>query len=150
MKEEFTGIHKEASSARMNKDEKDIESIVRIVSERMVNPFEIEKGASVEDKQPLVNIATSTVAPQEVANSLCGIRKEGEKRLKDFLDMRISSSEVDFFAPIQRPKLKTFASQNKPIPSKQKQKSESLNTDRQLFSKLTVIAQAREVNVHEV
>ena len=51
-------LHKEATQSRIDKDENDIEKIVNVISERMVNPFEFEDGASLDNKQPLMNIAT--------------------------------------------------------------------------------------------
>ena len=70
--------------------------------------------------------------------------------LSSFIEQRISSNEVDFFALITRPKLHTFASLNKLITTKEEEKTCTANSDRQLFSKLAVIGQAREVDMHEL
>ena len=55
-------VHKEASGNRIDADEQAINDVIKIVTERMVNPFIIEEQTSTEDKQLLVNIAASTVA----------------------------------------------------------------------------------------
>ena len=72
-------VHKEASGNRINADEQAINNVIKIVTERMVNPFVIEEQTSIEDKQPLVNIATSTVADVDITESLCNVRKNGIK-----------------------------------------------------------------------
>ena len=65
-----TDMHKGASDSQREKDEKAIQAIVKIFKDRMVSPFIVEEGASPENKQPLVNIATATVAPADVTNDL--------------------------------------------------------------------------------
>ena len=58
--------HKEAAESRINADNKCISDIMDVMSDRMVNPFKVEKRASPDNKQPLMNIATSTVATETV------------------------------------------------------------------------------------
>ena len=72
---QLADVHKEASGNRINADEQAINDVIMIVTERMVNPFVIEEETSTEDKQPLVNIATSTVADVDITESLCSVKK---------------------------------------------------------------------------
>ena len=116
----------------------------------MKNPFDVDADSCPTNKEPLLNIATSTVAPTAVAECLAKVRQSGSEMLSSFIEQRISSNEVDFFAPITRPKLQTFASLNKLITTKEKEKTCTAHSDRQLFSKLAVIGQAREVDLHEL
>ena len=67
-------ILKEFTDTRTEKDEAAIQRIVNIVSDRMTNPFIIEDEASPQNKQPLINIATSVVADPDITNYLCNIR----------------------------------------------------------------------------
>ena len=46
----------------------------------MVNPFVIEDGENPENRQPLVNIATSIAAPDNVAISLSSIKRMVQKK----------------------------------------------------------------------
>lgn len=62
-----------------------------------------------------------------------------------FVSERLLSGEKALFEPIQKPKLQTFGSLNKPLVAKQKQETQSVNIDREIFSKLAVIGQARQV-----
>ena len=56
----------------------------------------------------------------------------------------------DFFTPLAKAKLKIFASLNRPHKPVKKNKSLSLDIDRELFSKLIVIAQNRAVDIKAV
>ena len=118
-----------------------------VVSDRMVNPFMVEKGASPDNKQPLMNIATFTVATETVTHSLLNVRKTGKVDMLKFVNKRLVSDETDFSEPIKKPDLKTFGSLNKPLVSKHKQETKSVNIDREIFSKLAVIGQARQVDL---
>ena len=116
----------------------------------MVNPFIIEEQTSTEDKQPLVNIATSTVDDVDITESLYNVRKNGIKDMTQFLEDRLQTGKVHFFDPLKRNTLKSFASLNKPVPSNKKQATQTINIDRQIFSKLAVIGQSRDVNISEL
>ena len=66
----------------------------------MVNPFVIEDGENPENRQPLVNIATSIAAPDNVAISLSSIKENGTKEMSPFVEKRVNTDEIDFFSPI--------------------------------------------------
>ncbi|MES9881199.1 MAG: hypothetical protein ABW185_10000 [Sedimenticola sp.] len=142
--------HKESTSRRISKDEEAVKTIINMVQERMVNPFQVEEGACSDDRQPLVNIATSIVAPTNVTESVCKVRESGMAELQTFVESRLQTGEVDFFSPIKKPGFKTFASLNKQVKVKKKQNVESINIDRQIFSKLTILAQNRDVDVRNL
>ena len=55
----YRGEFKEATAERIKKDESAIEKVISVVEERMVNPFEVDIGATEDEKQPLINIAIS-------------------------------------------------------------------------------------------
>ena len=75
----------------------------------MVNPFVIKDGENPENRQPLVNIATSVAAPDNVAISLPSIKEKGTKEMSTFVEKRVNTDKIDFFQPIEKPKLLTFA-----------------------------------------
>ena len=138
---------KEATAERIKKDESAIEKVISVVEERMVNPFEVDIGATEDEKQPLINIATSGVASPEIQNDISKAREMGEKRLQEFVEERLQNDRTDFMAPIPKQTIKTFSTMNKPLKVKTQGKIESVNIDRQIFSKLTIIAQSREVDI---
>ena len=94
-------VHKEASCNRINADGQASSDVLKIVNERMVNPFVIEEQTSTEDKQPLVNIATSTVADVDITESLSSVRKNGIKDMTQFLEDRLQTRKVHFFDPLK-------------------------------------------------
>ena len=138
---------KEASAERIKKDESAIQKIIAVVEERMTNPFEFDTSATEDERQPLINIATSGVASEEIQNDLCKAREMGQKRLQEFVEERLQNNRTDFMAPIPKQTIKTFSTLNKPMKIKTHGKVESVNIDRQIFSKLTIIAQSREVDI---
>ena len=116
----------------------------------MVNHFVNEEQASTEDKQSPVNIATSTVADVDITESLCNVRENGIKDMTQFLEDRLQTGKVHFFDHLKRNTLKSFASLNKPVPSKKKQATQTINIDWQISSKFAVIGQSRNVNISEL
>ena len=64
--------------------------MVNVITEWMVNPFDTEQGTPAEIKQPLVNFATSTVAIEEITDSLCFVRKKGGEELTMFVNERLA------------------------------------------------------------
>ena len=116
----------------------------------MVNPFVIEDGANPESRQPLVNIATSIAAPDNVAISSSSIKENATEEMSTFVEKRVNADEIDFFSPTEKPKLLTFTSMNKPLVSKQKQAVQAVRIDREILGKLLVIGQSREIPIQEL
>ena len=61
-----------------------------------------------------------------------------------------NTAKIDFFSPIEKPKLLTFASMNKLLVSKQKQAVQAVRIDREIFGKLSVIGQSCEIPIQEL
>ena len=116
----------------------------------MVNPFVIEDGANSENRQPMVNIVTSIAASDNIAISLSSVKENGTKEMSTFVEKRANADEIDLFSPIEKPKLLTFASMNKPLVSKQKQAVQAVRIDREIFGKLLVIGQSPEIPIQEL
>ena len=116
----------------------------------MVNPFVIEDGANSENRQPMVNIVTSIAVSDNVAISLSSVKQNGTKEMSTFVEKRANADEIDLFLPIEKPKLLTFASMNKPLVSKQKQAVQAVRIDREIFGKLLVIGQSPEIPIQEL
>ena len=80
-----------------------MQKLYKLISDQMVNPFVIEDGANPENRQPLVNIATSIAALDNVAISLSSIKENGTKVMSTFVEKRVKADEIDFFSPIKKP-----------------------------------------------
>ena len=144
-----SNFHKELGSQRMERYENDIQSIIKCIGTKMVNPFDISEYEG--EKMPLINIATGTVAPSEVTESLLTAKEQGENAMGEFVKDRLISGKKDFWNPLKKINIKTFQSLNKPIKlSKSKQTLKAVNIDRQVYSRLLVVSKDREIDLQEV
>ena len=85
----------------------------------------------------MVNIATSIAAPDNVAISLSSIKENRTKEMSTFVEKRVNTDKIDFFQPIEKPKLLTFAVQ-------------TVRIDREIFGKLLVIGRSCEIPIQEL
>ena len=88
-----------------------MQKVCKLNSDQMVNLFVIKNGENPENRQPLVNIATSIAAPNNVAISLSSMKENGTKEMSTFVEKRINTDKIDFFQSTEKPKLLTFAVQ---------------------------------------
>ncbi|KAK3731629.1 hypothetical protein QZH41_015885, partial [Actinostola sp. cb2023] len=103
------GIHKEASTKRLARDEDDVQKLVNyFTSGMMTSPF-------THDSDSLVNFATGVVLPTEVANSLVNCTEKGHEQMSTFIEKRLDSNDVNFWDPISNLKIKTFDTVSKRI-----------------------------------
>ena len=112
-----SGFHKELGWQRIERDENGMHNIIQCIDTKLVNPFDIGKYEG--EKMPLINIATGTVAPSEVSESLLTAKEQGEKAMGEFVQARLISDKENFWDPLKKINIKTFQSLNKPVePSK--------------------------------
>ena len=133
---------KELGKCRIVADERCIENIISVI-ESMQNPFDARH-------TDLINISSGVVASSEVQNDLMSAYEKGEKALGDFIDKRLISPSADFFAPLKAIKLKTFSDMGKSKSKTKSGKEVMLRSDKQLFSRLLIIAQARNIDLREI
>ena len=103
--------HRDLKKANTKKDESEIQRISQVITDRFGNPFSIDGPVPVDDEppDPLINIATGVVAPNDVTQDLLSAKSKGKKAMVEFVANRINMSEVSLSSPIKRLKLKTFA-----------------------------------------
>ena len=87
------------------------------------------------------------MARPEIKNDISKAREMGQIRLQAFVKERLQHNSSEFMAPIPKQTNRTFSAMNKPMKDKTHGKKESVNIDRQIFSKLTIIAQSHEVDI---
>ena len=126
------------------------QEIINAVNEWIVNPFLIEFGITRENKQPLVNIATSLACSPEATEALCNVRENVLMQTEEFVTNRLIKDETDFHDPISKQNLCTFTILNKGVVTKKKQVIQALDIDRQIFSKLEIIAQSCDVDIEGI
>ena len=129
----------------MKRDEEDVKKLIRCFSsELMINPF----NANTES---LVNFATGVVLPEEVADALLASRSKGQEQMKTFVKKRIQTNDVSYWYAIPKLSIKTFSSMTKKVIVKAgDEKNITVHADKDLFGRLLIVANARQVNLMEV
>ncbi|KAK3746534.1 hypothetical protein QZH41_007378 [Actinostola sp. cb2023] len=138
--------HTDLQGTRITRDEEDVKSLVDLLENTWINPFD-------PDTQELVSISTGKVAPPEVQEHLLLAREKGNAAYQEFSQQRIESSPpvLDFYHKMTKLKLKTFSDLiKKKTFRKENGKEIILKADRVLFGQMIVIAQSRNLSMNEV
>lgn len=99
----------------------------------------------------LVNFAKEVVLPDDVAATLVNSTKKGQNQMNNFIEERINSNTTSFWDSIWNNKVKTFSSVSTKVSVKATdEKLMTVNADRDLFRRLLVTANARQINLKEV
>ena len=111
----------------------------------MINPFKRQHRIAP------VNFATGVVLPEEVADALLASRSKGQEKMNTFVKKRIQTNEVSYWDAIPKLSIKTFSSMTKKVKVKAgDEKSITVHADRDLFGRLLIGANARQINLMEV
>ncbi|KAK3748348.1 hypothetical protein QZH41_000090 [Actinostola sp. cb2023] len=138
--------HTDLQGTRITRDEEDVKSLVDLLENTWINPFD-------PDTQELVSISTGKVAPPEVQEHLLLAREKGNTAYQEFSQQRIESSPpvLDFYHKMTKLKLKTFSDLiKKKTFRKENGKEIILKADRVLFGQMILIAQSRNLSMNEV
>ena len=112
--------------------------------QNMVNPFE-------PGRTELVHLTSGLVATENVRTDLLKANHIGEERLESFITDRLFVPEPDIFATIRKVKLKTFSSMTKKVKVSSKSGADAtLKSNRNLFARMLLLAQSREIDMKEV
>ena len=133
--------HKDLRISRIRQDEKHIQAVISILTDTFINPF---------NNQTLVSISTGIQTTDRVTQDMLKARDLGQKSMEAFLTDRLCNSESSIFDPIKKLKLATFATMNKKKICKLKGKEISLRSSKDLFCKVTIIAQKRSINLNQL
>lgn len=110
----------------------------------MTDPFK-------QDSDSLLNFATGVVLPADLAENLVNSTDKGREQMNTFIEERLNSNEVGLWNPIPNLKVKTFNTTNKKIHVKaSNEKIITVNADRDLFGRLLIAANVRQINLKEV
>ena len=131
--------HKDAAPRRIKRDEEDIQKMMGCFSSGlMTDPF-------THDSDALLNIATGDVAQTPLRNT-----EKGRQQMSDFIEKRINTNFEGFWEPIPNMKIKTFSSANKKIHAKSNDKLVTVNADRDLFGRLLIVSNTRQICLKDV
>ena len=88
--EDRTLYHKEAGIHRIVRDEADVQNVVCVLKETMINPF-----SDAENNMKLINIASGTIAPDDVSKGLLDAEFLGFEDMIQFVEQRLITTKVD-------------------------------------------------------
>ena len=134
-------VSKEAGKARSAKDHSDVLKVVDAL-ETMVNPF--------QPCEKLTSLSNGIKASIDVESDMLEAYAIGQSCLDHFLDDRVSTQKTGFNAVLPQNKLKTFASMKPKSRSAREGKEYLSNVDRDIFARLLVIANAKQMDLKEV
>ena len=136
--------HADLHSSRIAKDEKDVSAMVELIK-NWTDPF--------EGHTQLFSISTGAVATAAIAEDLARAYKVGEAAYADFKKTRLESQPpaVKFHDKLKKQKLKTFGalSETKKV-AKNKDAETVLRADRNLFARMIIIAESRNLQMQDV
>ena len=121
-------IHKGLKASVITQDEKDVQRIMTVITDRFRNPFVFGDDAN-DTASPLTNIATGVVVPSDISQDLLNAREIGRKALTEYAESRLNTGSTALSASIKRLKLKTFSDVHKKN-EKQAEKAHLLESDR--------------------
>ena len=129
--------------SRQKRDEAAVGNVIKTI-ESMINPFDL-------DLEEMVQLSTGTVADDATSVDMEQSHDIGEAKLMSFLKERVLVDEPDIYSPMTKQKLKTFSSMSKGIASKNSSGAAcSLKNDRNLFARLLLIGESRNIDTQEL
>ena len=140
-KREDNRLHKETGKSRIKRDEEDVRKVMEVFSS-WTNPFE----PSVE----LARLSSRCVVTETIKTDLLAAKEKGTEALTAFVDDRLLSDSVGFFDPLPKLRLGTFRDAQKKTTVSKEGRDVILRTDRNLFARLLVIGQSRQMDLRQL
>ena len=133
--------HKELRVSQMQNSENNVKKITEAVL-GFTNPFQ------VENKEELYCLSSGIPATQEVSNSLLQALELGKDEMVTFFEKWLVHKSVKFQEPIQRMKIKTFASMqtSQKIKSTQSKLIE-VRAERNVFAQLVLLSLKNNIDL---
>ena len=136
--------HKENRTKRKQRDEDDVQLLVAMLSDRMINPFD------EDTPKELCNIATGVIAPAEISAFLLDTRNLGKQKMDTFVEERINSGNKSVYDTQKRVDVKTFANLTRKPSGCSANKLDLALRDRQLFTRIMVVAKTRQTHLKTI
>ena len=122
----------------MSVDGNDVKKVQSTLNSRS-NPF------SPSDTDDICHLASGMTAPKKVEEDLVVAYNKGEEAMASFIRKRLMTAEVSFYDPMA-----TFDSVFPPSAVKIGGKEVMLKAERDLFARLLVVTQTRDMDLQEV
>ncbi|XP_048586106.1 uncharacterized protein LOC125568273 [Nematostella vectensis] len=131
---------KETGKARMARDEADVQSVVSLLT-NWSNTF------AAEDDAYLFHIDSGLTVPEPVTQGILGAYDKGRQASKAYIKERLINSTGSVYDTISRLNVPGFSTVTRKI---KVAGDVIIKADRDLFSRLLVIAQSREMDLREL
>ncbi|XP_066917320.1 uncharacterized protein [Clytia hemisphaerica] len=133
--------HPDLSPARIRRDQKDVKNVKDTIDSMFINPFE---------ECDLMSLTSGVAPTEEVKDQLLDAEMLGENALVKFQQERLQSNEVDFFATLNRLNLGTFTKLLRKTVKMPNGKEAQFSTQSNIFGKIALIQQFRQLDLKEV
>ena len=133
------GVIKETGESRMAVDDNDVQKVQATLA-NWGNPF------SSSETDEICHLASGKTAPKNIECDLLTAYDRGNEAMEIFVQRRLVKAEVPFYDRIPKMRLSTFASLSLST-VKICGKEVVLKADRDLFARLIVTAQTREIDL---
>ena len=111
----------------------------------MIIAYLVNQTDPFQPSTDVVSFTSGIVAPEDITEDLQTQAKE-ENGLNDFVTSRLNSNDLDFSDLLKKIHLKTFSHTTRLKTSRNKK---STKTDFEIFARSLVIAQNRQLDLHE-
>ena len=140
-KKEDNRLHKETGKSRMKRDEEDVRKVMEVVSS-WTNPF--------QPSEELSSLSSGCVVTETIKSDLLAAKEKGTEALTAFVEDRLLSDSAGFFDPLPKLRLGTFRDAQKKTTVSKEGRAVILQTDRNLFARLLVIGQSRQMDLRQL
>ena len=135
--------HPDLSPARIKRDQKDVQTALETILSMFINPF--------DDQMDLISLSTGVAPTEKVTEDLLNAESIGDMALRKFQQERLTDQKVDFFDPIKKLKLGTFAKLiKKTVKVMKSGQVAQFSAQSNIFGKIALIQQLRPLNLKEV
>lgn len=132
---------KERGLSRMKRDEEDVERVKEVIT-NWHNPFQVS--------EELISISSGNVANEAIQQGLMSAHAKGQDAFTSFVDSRLIRGSQDLFDPLTKLKLGTFAETRTKKQVTTGGRDIVIKADRNLFARLLVIGQHRQMDLREI
>lgn len=106
------------------------------------NPF--------EPSEELASLSSGCVVTETIKSGLLAAKEKGTEALTAFVEDRLLSDSLGFFNPLPKFRLGTFRDTQKKTTVSKEGSAVILRTDRNLFARLLVIGQSRQMDLRQL
>ena len=134
--------HHNLNPSRIMQDEKAVQCILSVIATTFIDPL---------SPLPLISISTGVLASEKVASDITSAKEIGETAFYTSVKSRLSNEKtMCIFDPMKKMKLSTFSSMIKIKTCRVNSKIIPVQSSKELFANVSLVAQIRSLNMRSV